>query len=59
MFEKEKTFGKYKIGTYERDTKNFHKSILKELFNISYSDKYGSINGFRMGALDGNNVKQF
>jgi hypothetical protein len=58
MYEREKTFSKYKIINYERDTKIFHKSILKELFNIYYSDKYGSINGFRMGALDGQNVNK-
>jgi beclin 1 len=59
-YEREKTFAKYKIANYERDTKIFqNKNILKELFNIYYSDKYGSINGFRMGAMDGSNVRNF
>ncbi len=57
IYEKEKSFNRNKISCYEKEIKNFSNSnILNDLFNISFSDKYGTINGSRMGALNGNNV---
>lgn len=58
VYEKQKSCTKNKIQTYEKEIKNFsNTNIFDDLFNISCSDKYGTINGSRMGALSGNNVK--
>ena len=57
FYEKSKTMTKNKINTYEKEIKNFSSTnVFSDLFNISFSDKYGTINGSRMGALSGNNV---
>lgn len=57
LYEKSKTLTKNKITTYEKEIKNFSTTnIFNELFNISFSDKYGTINGSRMGALGGSDV---
>jgi beclin len=57
LYEKSKTFTKNKIHQYEKEIKNFsNTNIFTDLFNISFADKYGTINGSRMGALSGNSV---
>jgi beclin 1 len=57
LYEKSKSMTKNKINTYEKEIKNFsNTSVFADLFNISFSDKYGTINGSRMGALSGSNV---
>jgi beclin 1 len=57
LYEKSKAFTKTKINYYEKEIKNFsNTNIFSDLFNISFSDKYGTINGSRMGALLGNNI---
>jgi len=57
LYEKSKTFTKNRINLYEKEIKNFsNTNIFTDLFNISFADKYGTINGSRMGALSGNNV---
>lgn len=57
LYEKSKTLTKNKINLFEKEIKNFsNTNIFQDLFNISYTDRYGTINGSRMGALTGNNV---
>lgn len=57
LYEKSKTFTKNKINLYEKEIKNFsNANIFTDLFNISFADKYGTINGSRMGALSGNSI---
>jgi beclin 1 len=57
LYEKSKSFTKNKINLYEKEIKNFSNSnIFSDLFNISFIDKYGTINGCRMGAVSGNSI---
>jgi oligoribonuclease NrnB/cAMP/cGMP phosphodiesterase (DHH superfamily) len=57
QYEKEKNFAKNKISMLEKEIKKFSNiNIVNDLFNISYKDKYGTINGARMGLNQNSNV---
>lgn len=50
LYEKDKTLTRRKRVIYEKEIKQLASAnILNELFNISFYDKYGTINGSRMG----------
>jgi len=50
LYEKSKAFTKNKITHYEKEIKNFsNTNILTDLFNISFFDGCGTINGCKMG----------
>lgn len=55
LYEKSKAFTKNKITHFEKEIKNFsNTNIFTDLFNISFHDKCGTINGCKMGIVVGN-----
>lgn len=57
--EKEKNYIKNIANIYEKEIKNFSNSnIISDLFQISFSDKYGTINGCRLVDLKENNYDE-
>jgi hypothetical protein len=57
--EKEKNYIKNIANIYEKEIKNFSNSnIISDLFQISFSDKYGTINGCRLVDLRENNYDE-
>jgi len=56
LYNKEKCYTKKKIDTYEKEIKSFASNVINDLFSISYSGSYGTINGSRMGMDSGNNI---
>lgn len=52
LFENFRTNIKNKMNNMERDIKNFsNNNIFNYLFNISFTEKYGTINGCRVGMI--------
>ena len=57
--EKEKNYIKNIANIYEKEIKNFSNSnIISDLFQISFSDKYGTINGCRLVEVKENNYDE-
>jgi len=56
LYNKEKCYTKNKIASYEKDIKSFASNVINDLFSISYSERYGTINGSRMGMDSSNNI---
>ena len=57
--EKEKNYIKNIANIYEKEIKNFSNSnIISDLFQISFSDKYGTINGCRLVEVRENNYDE-
>lgn len=60
LYEKEKTLTRRKRFNYEKEIKQLSSAnILNELFNISFYDRFGTINGSRMGLNKDTNVNNF
>ncbi len=62
LYENYKINIKNKMSTMEKDIKNFsNNNIFNDLFNISFTEKYGTINGCRIGMIwpIDTNVKTF
>ena len=52
LYEILKAKMKNKMNNMEKDIKNFSSnSIFNDLFNISFTEKYGTINGCRVGMI--------
>lgn len=52
LYENYKTNIKNKMSIIEKDIKNFsNNNIFNDLFNISFTEKYGTINDCRMGMI--------
>ncbi len=56
LYNKEKCYSKNKISNFEKEIKSFASNVINDLFSISYSEKYGTINGSRMGMDSSNNI---
>jgi hypothetical protein len=57
LYEKDKILTRRKRSNFEKEIKHLASSnIINELFNISFYDKYGTINGSRMGLPKDTNV---
>lgn len=58
LYEKDKILTRRKRNNYEKEIKHLASAnIINELFNISFYDKYGTINGSRMGLPKDTNVE--
>lgn len=52
LYENYKTNIKNKMSTMETEIKTFsNNNIFNDLFNISFTEKYGTINGCRIGMI--------